>query len=107
MNEFLYAATCLCFDTFAVVTGAANQANWLSVVVVVGRGHTTTSGRARRSVRDMARPRVGVLSARVRAIPYSSMDTTTSRTTWSCWIVTERSLGNVSIEYDKDRKSVV
>jgi hypothetical protein len=32
---------------------------------------------------------------------WPSMDTTQSTTTWSCWIVTERALGHVRIEYEK------
>ena len=48
VNELLDAPTCLSFDTLPVVTGPDNQASCLSVVVGVGRVHTTTSGRARR-----------------------------------------------------------
>lgn len=35
------------------------------------------------------------------AAVWPSMNTTASTTTWSCWIVTERSLGHVCIEYEK------
>jgi len=36
-----------------------------------------------------------------RMAVWPSMATTASTTTWSCWIVTERSLGHVRIEYEK------
>jgi hypothetical protein len=36
-----------------------------------------------------------------RAAAWSSMDTTESSTTWSCWVVTECSIGHVRIEYEK------
>jgi hypothetical protein len=48
VNEFLHAPTCLNFDTLPAVTGPGYQASCLSVVVGVGRVHTTTSRRARR-----------------------------------------------------------
>lgn len=35
------------------------------------------------------------------ASAWPSMETTASSTTWSCWIVTERSVGHVRIQYAK------
>ena len=42
-----------------------------------------------------------VIDNSVSAAAWSSMDTTESTTTWSCWVVTERSLGHVLIKYKK------
>jgi hypothetical protein len=36
-----------------------------------------------------------------KLVVWPSMDTTVSTTTWSCWVVTERSLGRLKIEYEK------
>jgi hypothetical protein len=47
-NEFLSASFCLSFHTFAIVTGLGDQANCLTVVVGVGKVHTTTSRRVPR-----------------------------------------------------------
>jgi hypothetical protein len=53
-----------------VVTGGGDQSSWLSVVVGVGRGRTTTSRRARRWARATVRRRAGDGWADGRAIRY-------------------------------------
>ena len=42
-----------------------------------------------------------IIDNSVSAAAWSSMDTTESTTTWSCWVVTERSVGHVLIKYKK------
>lgn len=37
----------------------------------------------------------------ISAAAWSSMNTTESTTAWSCWVVTERSVGHVLIKYKK------
>jgi hypothetical protein len=42
-----------------------------------------------------------IIDNSVSAAAWSSMNTTESTTAWSCWVVTERSVGHVLIKYKK------
>jgi hypothetical protein len=42
-----------------------------------------------------------IIDKSLRAAAWSSMNTTGSTTAWSCWVVTERSVGHVLIKYKK------
>jgi hypothetical protein len=42
-----------------------------------------------------------IIDNSVRAAAWSSLNTTESTTAWSCWVVTERSVGHVLIKYKK------
>ncbi len=42
-----------------------------------------------------------IIDRSVRAAAWSSMATTASTTAWTCWVVTERSVGHVLIKYKK------
>jgi hypothetical protein len=59
------------------------------------------------SISDTSAPKAVVVAVNsiidnsVRAAAWSSMNTTASTTAWSCWVVTERSVGHVLIKYKK------
>ena len=42
-----------------------------------------------------------IIEHSISAATWSSMETTESTTAWSCWVVTERSVGHVLIKYEK------
>jgi hypothetical protein len=42
-----------------------------------------------------------IIENSVSAAVWTSMDTTESTTAWSCWVVTERSVGHVLLKYEK------
>jgi hypothetical protein len=71
-----------------------NEARWLEIQGLApfrGRGAPKAVVVAVNSIIDNS----------VSAAVWSSMDSTQSTTTWSCWIVTERAVGHALVKYKK------